>query len=517
MNYLPLILIITFIFSLLLNYLEFNSKASSIQIVNNMGIGYNLGNLFDCNNKTSEEIKEPDDQITSCGNEVLTKDVINNIKKYGFKTIRFPVTWMNFINDSGNIDINWMSRVKEVVNWIIKSNLYCILNIHHDGLSGNWLSKGVNSYKKYINLWAQIAEEFKNYDEFLIFESMNKVDFRLDKDKYDYSTLFEFSQGFVNIIRNSGGYNKNKLLIISGPNSDKDLTCSQEFKIPNDPSNKIAISIHYDKPPQFAVDPDDKPSPITDENHEFMYTSIKSWGMEIEYKNLFNDFELIKDFYINKGIPVIFSEVGILTEQKKEIESIREYLYAIFSFSSAYNGIMSCLWDTSNKTFGDMNYYDRKNDIWYDEKIRDNFKLISKGKYINPFDFYLYNNIENISDADPDGNLNINLGNKKITKIIFNAKITKNSFSEIGIGIKSVDKNGIIFEEEIDTKIGQKLYDGSYIFNIDAKGKDYNEYIQVQRWYGLEYIKLNYFALEFEENFISFDYYAYKLAFNNNK
>ena len=47
------------------------------------------------------------------------------------------------------------------------------------------------------------------------------------------------------------------------------------------------------------------------------------------------------------------------------------------------------------------------------------------------------------------------------------------------------------------------------------KGKDYNEYIQLQRWYGLDYIKLNYFALEFEENFISFDYYAYKLVFNN--
>ena len=515
MNYLPIILFLTFIFSLLLNYLEFNYRMNSIQIVNDMGIGYNLGNLFDCNNKSSEEIKEPDDQITSCGNEVITKDVINNIKKYGFKTIRFPVTWMNFINDSGQININWMSRVREVVNWIIKSNLYCILNIHHDGSSGNWLSKGKNSFNKYINLWAKIADEFKNYDEFLIFESMNKVDFRLDNDKYDYSTLYEFSQGFVNIIRNSGGYNKNRLLIISGPNSDKNLTCSDEFIIPNDPSNKLAISIHYDKPPHFAVEPDDKPSSMINENHDFIYTSSKSWGMEIDYKNLFNDFELIKVFYINKGIPVIFSEVGVLTEQKKEMESIREYLYAVFSFSSAYNGIMSCLWDTSNKTFGDMNYYDRKNDIWYDEKIKNNFKLISRGKYINPFDFYLYNNVENISDTDPDGNLNINIGKKNVTKVIFNAKITANSFSEVGIGIISVDKNGIKFEEQIDVNDGKKLYDGSYIFIIDSEDKDYNEYVQVQRWYGLDYIKLNYLALEFEEKLISFDYYAYKLAFKD--
>jgi endoglucanase len=158
MNNLPIFLFLTFIFSLLLNYLEFYSKKNSIQIVNDMGIGYNLGNLFDCNNKSSEEIKEPDDQIISCGNVVITEDVINKIKKYGFKTIRFPVTWMNFINESGKINSNWMSRVREVVNWIIKSNLYCILNIYHDGSSGNWLSKGTDSFNKYISLWGQIAD-----------------------------------------------------------------------------------------------------------------------------------------------------------------------------------------------------------------------------------------------------------------------------------------------------------------------------------------------------------------------
>ena len=162
-----------------------------------------------------------------------------------------------------------------------------------------------------------------------------------------------------------------------------------------------------------------------------------------------------------------------------------------------------------------MNYYDRKNDIWYDEKIKNNFKLISRGKYINPFDFYLYNNVENISDTDPDGNLNINIGKKNVTKVIFNAKITANSFSEVGIGIISVDKNGIKFEEQIDVNDGKKLYDGSYIFIIDSEDKDYNEYVQVQRWYGLDYIKLNYLALEFEEKLISFDYYAYKLAFKD--
>ena len=42
----------------------------------------------------------------------------------------------------------------------------------------------------------------------------------------------------------------------------------------------------------------------------------------------------MKSYFVDKGIPIIISEVGVLTEEKKEIESIREYLYMIFSISS---------------------------------------------------------------------------------------------------------------------------------------------------------------------------------------
>ena len=89
MDYLHPLLIIIFIASLILDYLYFISKKSAIEIVNDMGIGYNLGNLFDCYN-TSEEIKTPDEQITLWGNSPPNKQLFNFLKKSGFKTIRFP-------------------------------------------------------------------------------------------------------------------------------------------------------------------------------------------------------------------------------------------------------------------------------------------------------------------------------------------------------------------------------------------------------------------------------------------
>ena len=55
--------------------------------------------------------------------------------------------------------------------------MYCILNIHNDGKDNNWLAKGIKAKEKYIYLWEQIAEEFKDYNQYLIFESMNDVEY----------------------------------------------------------------------------------------------------------------------------------------------------------------------------------------------------------------------------------------------------------------------------------------------------------------------------------------------------
>jgi len=95
-----------------------------------------------------------------------TKNMIKKIKKYGFKTIRFPVTWLYFIDDYRNINSDWMLLVKEVVVLIINAELYCILNIYNDGYYNNWLSGGIEVKNKYINLWTQIANEFKDYNTY---------------------------------------------------------------------------------------------------------------------------------------------------------------------------------------------------------------------------------------------------------------------------------------------------------------------------------------------------------------
>ena len=163
--------------------------------------------------------------------------MIKSIKKYGFKTIRFPITWINFIDKFGKIDSEWMLKIKEIVDWIINNNLYCILNIYNDGAL---ILKGKKSIDYFKNLWIQIANEFKNYDELLIFESMNQIEYKYDEN-IDTNFLSSLTQNFIDIIRNSGGNNINRFLLFSGTKVDLASNLLTFYKIPFDSLNKIGI------------------------------------------------------------------------------------------------------------------------------------------------------------------------------------------------------------------------------------------------------------------------------------
>jgi len=506
MNTLYVILPIILLISLIFDYLYSLIKKNSFQIVREMGIGYNIGNTFD-SFTYYDGFKTPDEQIGYYGNIAPTKEMIKKIKKYGFKTIRFPVTWMYFIDDEGNIKPEWLAKVKEVIDIIIKEKLYCILNVHNDGFYINWLTEGMEAKEKYINLWGQIANEFKDYNEYLIFESMDSVLFyEEDIFAYDYKTLTNLNQAFVDTIRNSGGINIERLLIIAGANDDLELSCSSEYKMPVDKSNKLAISIHYFIPYDFVFDYYFEPFNMTNyEGTIYTYTPKLIWGNFLEYHKLFEDFQLMKSFFIDKGIPIIISEVGVLTEEKKEIESIREYLYMLFSLSSDYNGIMCCLWDTSNKMHGDMNFYDRTNDVWYDEKIKNNFLEISKGRYIKPKDYFINTTFESSDTIYDFESLMINFQNRKVLKIFINIKLTGVLFKDIGLYINTENNDGLFFNIDYGKDNIKKQYDGTSIISIDVSEIDCYDYIKATITWGTKYITLNNMTLEYEESFLSID------------
>ena len=493
MKIMNIILIFVFLFSIILSLLSFYSKMTAIQLVKDMGLGYNFANTFECYNQF-QKIKTPEEQITLWGNVVPTKSMIKNLKKYGFKTIRLPITWINFIDKMGNIDSNWIVHIKEVVDWIVKDyHMYCIINVHYDCKDDNWLSKGLKAKTMFIKLWSQISNEFINYDEHLLFESMDNPSYYISEKVYDFETLLILNQAFIDTVRNSGGNNKYRLLIISSGSSNLDLI-SANYKFPTDLYNKTALGINYFNPRMFCLE------------------NKYKWGIENDYRDMYTEFQTLKKFCVNKGIPVIMVATGASTGENKEIELIREYLYFLYSLTFSLNGMMACLWDTST---ADFNYYDRVNDKWYDEQIKNNFKKISKGKYVNPIDFVYLSNIETVNRVNALGNMRVKIGSRRSMKVFFNVQITIRNTSEVGFLILGIAENEKQIKIEVRGDKGKKQYDGSYYYNIDISHYNFNDYIELQKYVGNDYIIFKSFSVEYEKSYTSFDYNLYKSRQNN--
>ncbi|TYP77487.1 cellulase family glycosylhydrolase [Paenibacillus methanolicus] len=251
---------------------------NAAQMTSAMGAGWNLGNALDANiNGVPSE--------TAWGNPVITKALIQKVKAAGFKSIRIPVTYMKKIGSAPNyaIDAAYLARVKEVVDYAYSEGLFVILNIHHDGAhsttpntpSDNWLLPNASDQNtirdKFKKVWQQIAQTFVDYNEHLIFESMNEV---FDGVTYGgvqpdltiYSNINTLNQIFVDTVRLTGGNNAARWLLIPGWNTNIDYTAGNNgytgFALPTDynrsstvPSSekRIMISVHYYDPYTFCL------------------------------------------------------------------------------------------------------------------------------------------------------------------------------------------------------------------------------------------------------------------------
>ena len=492
-------LIMLFMISLIINYIYFASNKTAIQIVTEMGLGYNLGKTYNCCSSVDEE-NILYEQIKTWGTILPTKKMIKKIKKYGFKTIRFQIIYTNLTDIINSV---WIMRVKEIVNWIINDGMYCILCVFHN--KEFWISEGQRAKDNYINFWKQIANQFINNDEHLIFETFSEID--IDFEHLYYLNL---TQDFVDAIRSSDGFNKQRLLIIPDMATEFEINNYYELEMPKDPTNKTAVCLHYFFPSETLIQYEIEPLNWYDK-FGLMYETIPiaKWGSEYDYKEIMNKMEMLKMSFINKGIPVIFGEVGILSKYNNNTSSNREFLYTLFSLTKEINGIMACLWDNSEKISEYNNYYNRETDTWNDEIIQKFITKISKDKGEKSSDYYITTNLEVVISY-----LNYyysNISNKKLLKVTINAKIYENGILGIDFDLIITSYNNSHWKEVfINKEDGKKEYDGTTSFIVDVSNEDFYNEVYVMPLGEDKYIFINYVTFEFKEYFPYFDYNSFK-------
>ncbi|MDR2701499.1 MAG: glycoside hydrolase family 5 protein [Spirochaetaceae bacterium] len=324
-----------------------------------IALGWNVGNTLDAysNGKSGE---------TLWGNPEINQDLMNGLKAAGFDIVRIPITWMGRIGAAPDYHIEdaWMRRVGEVAGLAHKAGLKVIINLHHDGSTSGktkedgWLSltrarESTENYnqitQKFIRVWKQIAVYFKNYGEWLMFESFNELhdggwgEGNQSELNPQIDILNEWNQYFTNIVRKSGGNNETRYLVIPGYCTKAKHTLSSAFVLPRDTvPDKQVVTFHYYDPYQFGIQ-----------------GKMSKWGSAEDKQSTDAVFAPFKEKFVDKGIPVIIAEMGAVRQvypgdsarDTEARQSRLAYLSHVCSTAKKY-GLVPIYWDNGATTGG---------------------------------------------------------------------------------------------------------------------------------------------------------------------
>lgn len=346
------------------------TELDQTQITEAMGLGWNLGNQLEASSGglPSE---------TCWGNPEVTKELIDTIKAQGFKTVRIPVSYLDMIGDGPDykIDTDWLDRVQKVVDYVVDNDMFAIVNMHGDGyytVDHSWLlcaeddDKQTEIKDKYGKVWTQIADRFKDYDQHLIFESMNE-EFNNDYGKPDekaYDNINAYNQIFVDSVRATGSNNEKRWLLLPGWNTNIDYTAGDDynFKIPTDngckaDGKRIMISVHYYDPFNFTIDEN---KTAKTQWGKYAVKNYDNWGQE-DYVD--SQMALLNEKFVSQGYPVVIGEFGAQdkTEKFADYNEFRRYWSEYLIKAAKKNGVVCVYWDNGyngNKGFGIINRFD---------------------------------------------------------------------------------------------------------------------------------------------------------------
>ena len=352
--------------------------AKAMDIAKQMYPGWNLGNTMEGGNNANNWTNNGGVAAeTSWQSTKTTQSVIDFVKTQGFKSVRIPTAWvMGHITDANNvtIDVAWLNRVKEIVDYCISDGLYVLLNDHWDG---GWLENSFSDISnatvtansdKLKKLWTQIAEAFRDYDEHLLFAGLNEPDCD-SQAKTD--ALLKYEQAFIEAVRATGGNNALRTLVVQGPSTDIEKTNNWlDVSKLNDPAGlgRLMVEVHYYTPPQFTgVWENNQPIWFWGAaNHVNGDTHNATWGEESTVQS---QFRMMKTKYADKGYPVILGEYGanwrkLSSNQDEHDASIKLYNKVVCQ-TAIQCGMVPFVWDINvanqNGTSGIMTVINRVN------------------------------------------------------------------------------------------------------------------------------------------------------------
>ncbi len=353
--------------------------STAIQLAKNMFAGWNMGNSL-----------EVPGSETGWGNPKASQRLIDSIYKAGFNAIRLPCAWNSYIENTTTYKLkeSWLARVKEVIDYCYKNQMYVIINIHWDG---GWLENNCTTAKQVENnakqkaIWEQIATYFRDYDEHLLFAGTNEPNVN---NATEMTVLLSYLQTFVDAVRSTGGRNAYRTLVFQGPSTDIEKTNNLMKTLPTDNvPNRLMAEIHYYTPWNFCgMEKDESWGKMfyywgANYHNNADPTRNANWGEESTVRT---NFGLMKTKFASKGIPVILGEYAVTRRATLTGEALtkhltsRAYYYEYITQQAKNNGLIPFVWDNGGTGNNACGIFNRNSFSVFDKQVLEKLMVGAK-------------------------------------------------------------------------------------------------------------------------------------------
>ncbi len=162
------------------------------------------------------------------------------VKNAGFDFLRLPVSWDAHADGAQpcTIDPEFFFRVDQVLEWAMERNLTIILDFHNydEMMSNPW-----GNEERFVAIWKQVSERYKDYPANLLFELMNEPNTALDAQLWN-----QYAGEALAVIRAT---NPTRDVVI-GPTQWNSYGWISTLDIPDDPH--LIVTFHYYEPFHFT-------------------------------------------------------------------------------------------------------------------------------------------------------------------------------------------------------------------------------------------------------------------------
>ena len=321
-----------------------NPNETAMEFVKHIKVGWNLGNTMD---SISDANVAPLSNVlqyeTYWQSSMTTQAMIDKIKSAGFNTVRIPVSWGQKMDSNYIINEKWMDRVQEIVDYVINDDMYCILNIHHDNdirSQGGYFYPDNAHYaqsEKFVTaVWTQVSARFADYDNHLIFETLNEPrlightnEWWIDPNNADCKTAMDcinkLNAAGLKAIRNSGGNNATRFVMMPTYAASPDSANLSGCVFPDD--SRLIAEIHAYRPDPFALN-----------------GTTSQFDPSTDGRGIITFMNDLENRFIKKGIPVIIDEFGAVNRSN---DSERAE-WAKFYIKQANSRGIPCVWWDNN-------------------------------------------------------------------------------------------------------------------------------------------------------------------------